>query len=546
MLYKQFSDSVNAESKYTNKTIIEQAKSEIENIMISQERFIGVLKSDDSVSSFFRNSFNPYTKSGFDTINEITKLFGTYVMQSQSHISMYLYSPQNNYIISSQNIASSAKKFEDNSWVDDFIKNPQSFYGKTELRIVDNRYLFTFFYPYDNYSIIDGLILINIDTDMLKNDFALFLQNNEIIITNNTNDVIFSSNYSLMNKKNTFINNTTVNLKNKSYTYVLAKNSPDNLKIGLLFDNTKHTTAKKHAYILFFFILLLSVLISIFFSYSMAKIAFKPIQTVMSAINNPELWTANSILFKDAKFEELNYIITTVLNTTKNTAELKKELSEKLNALKLAQATALQAQIQPHFLFNTLETINMEAYNLTNSKNKVSLLIKTFSQLLYSSFRISGNIIAVSDEIEHAKKYLEIQKIRYEDKFDFNSYIDENVYKYKTIKLTLQPLLENAIYHGIKPLHRNGKITLNVYEKDNFLLFEVKDDGVGINNDKLITLKEMLQKNSSSISNEKGIGLFNVNQRAKLLFGDNYGITIDSSDSGTTISFTIPKIEDKY
>lgn len=200
-----------------------------------------------------------------------------------------------------------------------------------------------------------------------------------------------------------------------------------------------------------------------------------------------------------------------------------------------SELSALQAQINPHFLYNTLDSIIWMA---ENGKNEDVVLM---TNALASLFRISISrgemIISVKDELAHANHYLTIQKMRYKNKFEFKFEIDEAVYEYNTLKLILQPIIENSIYHGIRYMVDEGEITIRAYLNDSNLIFEVEDDGLGMDVEKF----EFTQVGKTS-SPKSGVGIRNVHERIGLMFGNEYGLDIVSEiEEGTKITFILPK-----
>ena len=197
---------------------------------------------------------------------------------------------------------------------------------------------------------------------------------------------------------------------------------------------------------------------------------------------------------------------------------------------------ALQAQINPHFLYNTLDSIIWMA----EAKNPG---IVPMTEALAKLFRISLNkgneFIKVEDELEHVRNYLVIQNMRYINKFDYDITIEEQVRKCKTIKLIIQPIVENSIYHGIKKKKERGIIQILACKRKSNLVFVISDNGNGMNEKlcKDILLKDTAFANSSG----SGIGVKNVNERIKLYFGEDYGITYSSIlGQGTIATITLP------
>lgn len=200
-----------------------------------------------------------------------------------------------------------------------------------------------------------------------------------------------------------------------------------------------------------------------------------------------------------------------------------------------SELKALQAQINPHFLYNTLDSIVW--MNENRNYDGVTVMVAALAKLFRISLSKGNEIISIADELEHARSYLIIQKIRYKDKFEYTIDVEPGLESKRTLKLILQPIIENAIYHGISPLNEKGIIKISVTTEEDDILLQVSDNGYGI---KPEILKELLAQESQSYYSG-GVGLKNVNERIKLCFGQNYGLEIKSEvDVGTTVNIRIP------
>lgn len=202
-----------------------------------------------------------------------------------------------------------------------------------------------------------------------------------------------------------------------------------------------------------------------------------------------------------------------------------------------AELESLKSQINPHFLYNTLESIRMMA--VIDDNKDIADATEALANLFRYSVKQRKDIVDVRFELQHAKNYILLQKIRYGDKFDIIYDIDEEVLDCKTLKFTLQPIVENAIYHGMEKKRGKGVLKVSAHKIGDDLQFEVWDDGVGIQLKQLIDLREDVV--SYVDDSAKSIGLKNVNQRIFLYFGKNYGLSIDSvPGEGTSVKLTIP------
>ncbi|WP_027628862.1 sensor histidine kinase [Ruminiclostridium cellobioparum] len=215
------------------------------------------------------------------------------------------------------------------------------------------------------------------------------------------------------------------------------------------------------------------------------------------------------------------------------TADLKKEQAER----RIADFKMLQLQIKPHFLYNTLEAAKFLVQ--MNDPNGVDMLtaIGKFYKL-----SLSGVIdkIEIRDEIEHLSYYLKILKMRYSSIYDYNIEIDEEVKSFEIIKFSMQPIIENAVYHGIKKQRKKGAIIVRGYIEDNSITLSVWDNGVGISEEKLEEIRYQL-KHSKQLRVVDHIGIINVHQRINMEYGDPYGVNIESiQDKYTRVSLRLP------
>ena len=213
--------------------------------------------------------------------------------------------------------------------------------------------------------------------------------------------------------------------------------------------------------------------------------------------------------------------------------------------LKKAELKALQAQINPHFLYNTLDTIVWMAE--ANKTDQVIKIVRAFSSFFRIALSRGKDWIPIRQEIEHVRSYLYIQKIRYRDILDYEIDVDESILDGTILKLTLQPIVENALYHGIKN-KKNGGVIRILARRDNHnqVLLEIQDDGIGCTPYKLSKIREKLSEESDEITGQdEGFGLANVNKRIKLYYGSEYGLSIESQyQEGTRVTVRIPLQED--
>lgn len=205
--------------------------------------------------------------------------------------------------------------------------------------------------------------------------------------------------------------------------------------------------------------------------------------------------------------------------------------------LRNMESKLLQAQINPHFLYNTLDTI---IWLIEGNKNKEAIdIVVSLSEFFRIVVSKGRDFITIREEEIHIKSYLQIQQSRYNDILDYEIAIPEELYQYQILKLTLQPLVENSLYHGVKMLRARGKITVTGEMIGEDICFHVIDNGIGMDEDELDALRKDIEMPGNELST--GFGLANVNKRIKLNYGIEYGLDIQSrKGEGTDIMITIP------
>lgn len=214
---------------------------------------------------------------------------------------------------------------------------------------------------------------------------------------------------------------------------------------------------------------------------------------------------------------------------------------EQLN-LRVTELKLLQAQINPHFLYNTLDTIIWLAE--AGQKEEVVMMVSSLSDFFRTTLSKGRDYIKVEEEEAHIRSYLQIQRFRYQDILEYEIRIPPELYEYQILKLTLQPLVENALYHGIKNKRGFGKILVTGQEADGKLIFYVRDNGKGMKPDQLVHVRRVITGESIDKDNPSGFGLFNVEQRIRLNYGQDYGLVIDSEyEKGTEVKVVIPTVK---
>ncbi len=241
--------------------------------------------------------------------------------------------------------------------------------------------------------------------------------------------------------------------------------------------------------------------------------------------------------------DELNFItsnISLMSEKLKNTEDI---LSEKLLALEKMKIQILQSQINPHFIFNTLNSINLYMLNIFDENCDAVIMLSSLSDMISELINSKSYMTTIFKELEYAKRYITIEQIKHMYMFDIDWDIDKKLLNCRTAKMILQPIIENSLFHGIYPLIESHDtfIKVSVQRSGNNIKISVYDNGKGFDEDTLKTLSQKLS--TCALPNTKHIGLLNVNFRIKTIYGNDYGITIQNKDTGSETSILLPYTE---
>ncbi len=359
-----------------------------------------------------------------------------------------------------------------------------------------------------------------------------------------TNKYISAEELNKIIKKSKEINSGTISLKNiynKDATLFFSSipYTEDWILCTIIENNYIHAQTNNIinlVIILGIILLFFSILLAIIISGTLVKPIYK-LKNHMVEVSNGNL---------DSYYETKNNDEISILGKVFN--QMLMDIQKLINQVykvqtqkRNAELRVLQSQINPHFLYNTLDTIQWKA--LEYKAFDVADMINSLSIFFRISLSDGKEFITISDEIEHVRNYLEIQKTRYKDKISYSINLNESISQNLVPKMIIQPLVENSIYHGLKLKKQKGIININVLSENDYIIIEVIDNGIGMDHKMLATTKDNLY---NSIESEH-YGLYNINERLKLTFKDKYNIDIDSEfGKGTKVLLKIPKISEGF
>lgn len=504
------------------------------------------ISSIQSVPSFFNSDPASRTELELSRYAEPIRNALTSTIVSESYIqSAYIYSTANNTVMSNKSLEINPDLSKYLWYTDDFKNqmNTQEFWNA---QIIDRASAGSYTAIYKklgSYPKGDIFAVILINLSLIKNDIARISadSNGQFMLYDcSGNKILFSTGSEDFSYA---VNNTDKKSKIifSRYSYSSLHIPEYNWKCIYKYDNI---SALKSAYTTLLFLLpliiIIFVLTAVFLSYVCAKQIYRPIDNIMSVLDSMKNSKSSTHEETDYDYLEIKYIVQNILDTFNDKQQMQTELEDKLKQLNNVKRYALQAQIQPHLIFNTLEIIYLEAYNLLGDDNIVSEMVCSLADLIRLSFRDENKFSTIENELLHAEKYIHIQSIRFEDMFKTVWDIDRELDGFLTPKIILQPIIENSIIHGIIPSDRFCTLTVKNYSEDEDIVFIIEDDGIGMEHTRLEQINSYL--NSDELP-QKNIGISNVNMRIKILFGRKYGCTVLSSDkNGTKVEIRIPKI----
>ena len=264
----------------------------------------------------------------------------------------------------------------------------------------------------------------------------------------------------------------------------------------------------------------------------------KPIRKLDESVKTYEAGGKTDIYIGGSS--EIRHLGYSVQRSYERIETLMEEIIRQQNERRKSELDALQSQINPHFLYNTLESIT---WMVEAQKNEEAvIMISELAKLLRVSLSRGKTIIPVKDELQHSRSYMNIQLVRYKERFQMEFQTDKEIEDYCIVKLVIQPILENAIYYGVGNMDEDdeGKITVRGEKKEDDIYITIEDNGMGMRKE---VLENILKDNNKVPKHGSGVGVINVHSRIQLMFGEQYGLEIYSEpDEGTRVVIHIPAI----
>jgi len=546
---------VKQEIRHSNLNMLGQIKENVELMLNELDPLVILFDTDSEVVMKIR-SFLSSKEFSMENVNfyRIVQSFIKAPTNARPYIhSIYVY--YNNDMgrfLSTREGLVELNNFYDKQWYQDFVTDEDQLMWTKIRQIGQYKFESTKVITiYRRLSLRQGVIVLNILPDyihMMMSELTIQPNQAVVMILNEDDELLFSNRSlstelwdEIKEKLSALEGEGTITIQDKPYVVMQVHSAKYNWRYISMVPQTFLYRVPIQLSNITLFSLVISFTLALSLTYYVTSKKYLQIARIMKIIDSAKNGYFSPAVVPEKK-DEYSYIIEEILNNFIEQHYLKTQLSERKYRLKTMELLALQSQINPHFLFNTLHTINCKLLLLTKGPNEISDMLEKLSDILDYSLSHPEKMVTLEKEITNARNYVDIQKIRYGEQFDVLWEYDERLLDKKIVKMTLQPLIENSIYHGIKNKPNMGLIKVKVFKQRNFIKISVIDNGVGIPPDKLQQIHEKL---NGDWEYSEEIGLLNVHYRLKLTYGEDYRMVIRTKQNlGTAIYLYIPDVEE--
>lgn len=399
---------------------------------------------------------------------------------------------------------------------------------------------------YQRMLLMDGFVIMRIDLQAYENILRQAVGDTEmtILFVNSEQDLVIayqdtvnidSENLNRITQKEETSNWITIN--HQRYLIQKIYDEQCNLELIALLPQVAIFKELSSIYPIYFIVFALNTMIVIALAYITTKRNFSHLDDMIQIFSNAEKEIYLPVETTSPARDEYDILMKNIIYLFLQKVRLDKELETKKEEERIAEITALQAQINPHFLFNTLQSIQFEIRQKEGNDSKIAEITEELSDILKYALGDPKQQVSLSEEIQYLNRYVNIQKMRFGDKFILYYEIEENLKEHHVFRLLLQPIVENSILHGVR-YREHGYIKIKIYQSKQIqkIIVAVIDSGIGMTKEEL-----MAQRKTISRYNPNHVGLANVNCRLKLYYGEEAQLHIYSKkDMGTVVKFYLP------
>ncbi|MCL2352872.1 MAG: histidine kinase [Firmicutes bacterium] len=544
ILYINSADRIKSDMRAGARQTLSAVSYSAENVFQSMNAYCAGLRlSDDlsyvlALSDYSNLNFSQTVRTLQDNINDLIVGSNDYLL------SVYIYCSRSGYVLSSTTLSPSSPLagFDDTGW---FLS------GDSGVRIFrrrlgsdfSNKDVITFCKPYFYGNKVDGYFVANIDCARLERIYGTFTsEKSELLLLDSDKNVLLSAGKDYFTAKPIL---DSLVLPEAFGQPAAAKSGSgvvmaSGLKSAALYVVYAYDTSLEQGALLS---PLLFALMALALVLAAATVAFFLTTKFYGVILNIlQIFQGSGRLPRaPGKDDELTFINNNILSVINRNKMIENELVRNVFTLNLAQAKALQSQLNPHFIYNTVYLISSLEMAEHKRETDVTTALGLLADILRAALDSGEILVPLEREIEYSRKYLAIENLKNRNKLLVDWDIVQETLPLYVLKLSLQPLLENAVSHGLMPLRGERRLRISAWKDDGQLVIRIHDNGNGIDPKTLGQIRASM--NSLAMDRERHLGLHNTNQRLKLIFGEKYGCSIDSGEGGTDVTITMPALD---
>ncbi|MDW7657230.1 MAG: histidine kinase [Bacillota bacterium] len=538
------------EMEYLNNNTMNQVRETIDAVYIEAEKYMFQLSNNQDIQDFVKTDQVRY--ANFTDIqksrNVIQAITITSFISDYIH-SVVVYAPGSGYVFSSNQGGTEIGQYDDKDWLGEravLDQAPRYFVART-LPVSGEPVISSVMRVPFSQDVQNGYIVLNISIDKIAQqadqrhspiiDDIIIRDNDHILYTLQSRDLEPAEWQSLIDVGK---NNQVVTIGQESKYLYVADSQVSNWQYILLYSTTHYQQQVARIATFFLILMAISVVGALLVSMIISVKVYTPIQGILDTIKDPT--SSGKEMQSIMKTPEIEQIVGKINASSDEINNLQEMLEQRLALFRQAKSAALQAQINPHFICNILDSINWLAIDLAQGDNKVSNMLVMLSDFLRISLDTDNTLIPIQEEINHVQIYIGMMSVCNGRQYDVVWQVDEEVRRLKTIRLLLQPIVENAIEHGLIAHDQVGQIVITGTLNDQSVVLSVHDNGIGIPETDINRMNQEMEQGYGRVA--ESIGLRNINQRIKLLYGDDYGVTLEpATQSGVIVKIVIPKID---
>ncbi|NLV85377.1 MAG: histidine kinase, partial [Spirochaetales bacterium] len=539
---------IEEEMEYLNQNTMNQVRETVDAVFIEAEKYLFQLSNNQDINQLIKA--NGIAFSVYEDIqlsrNVIQAITITSFISDYIH-SVIVYAPASGYVFSSTQGGTEIEQYDDKDWLKGWAaadQGPRSFVARALPEGGESIISSVMRVPFSQDQ-HNGYIVLNISIDKIARqvyqnhapiiDDIVIRDNETVLYSMKNKDIQLSGWQALINQGGQNNQVVTVGRENK-YLYV-TDSAVGDWQYIMLYATTHYRQQAERIAMFFLVLMLISIVGALFVSMIIAVKVYTPIQGILDTIKNPA--SSGKEQQSIMKTPEIEQIIGNIHASSTEITHLQARLEQRLALFRQAKSAALQAQINPHFICNILDSINWLAIDLAKGENKVSNMLVMLSDFLRISLDTDNTMIPIEEELNHVRIYMNMMSACNSRSYEIVWDIDEKIKSLKTIRLILQPIVENAIEHGLIAYEETGQIVISGRLIEQKVILSVHDNGVGMSQSDMERLNQEMEQGYGLVA--ESIGLRNINQRIKLLYGDAYGVSLEAAaSSGVIVKIAIP------